>query len=204
MRSLVLCLVGSVVAWLVSSPLEGWVRPVALVALAGTGALLALRGLRAAAAVVVTVAGLALAAGGVIAFGQWRALVVLAAGLAVVAGGSLALITGRSWPSMSTRYDRTGTARQESSTTDGQEPTGSLARRSARAAARCLSASTASQALPCAVLRFSSETSAFSSRDSTRALSTMSARGTAVISALGVETGRSVVPVDMVASFGLD
>ncbi|WP_051367333.1 Trp biosynthesis-associated membrane protein [Hamadaea tsunoensis] len=109
-RSLLFCLVGAVAAWLVGQPLDTWVRPVALVALAGTGALLALRGLRSAAAVLVVLAGLTLLAGGVTGFGTsaWRAVIVLAGGLAVVVGGSLALVTGRSWPSMSTRYERTG------------------------------------------------------------------------------------------------
>jgi uncharacterized membrane protein (TIGR02234 family) len=95
-----------------------WVIGLALVALAGTGALLATRGLvRRVLGVVLALAGAGVAAGAVIgragvdpgAAGAgadvWPVLCVLG-GLIIVAGGVTAARSSGRWPTMSARYDR--------------------------------------------------------------------------------------------------
>lgn len=93
---------------------EPWVAGLAVVALAGAGALLATRGLlRRALGVLLTVTGLAVAAGTIagraaLAGGSVAWPVAGAVGGAVIAGGGLiAARSGHRWPVMSARYDRT-------------------------------------------------------------------------------------------------
>jgi hypothetical protein len=93
--------------------LAPWLSALALVALAGAGALLAARGgLRAVVGGVVLLAGLGVVAGGgyglagvagVRAF--WPTL-CLPAGLLIAAAGAAAAIRGRDWPAMGSRYER--------------------------------------------------------------------------------------------------
>jgi uncharacterized membrane protein (TIGR02234 family) len=95
-----------------------WVIGLALVALAGTGALLATRGVaRRVLGVLLALAGAGVAAGAV--YGRatvdpgsagaganvWPVLCVLG-GLIIVAGGVTAARLGHEWPAMSARYDR--------------------------------------------------------------------------------------------------
>jgi hypothetical protein len=90
-----------------------WVWPLALVALAGVGALPATRRTgRLAVGVLLCVVGVAVAAGGLVGLTTvdgvrvaWPLLCVLAGGL--VAGcGALAAGRGHRWPAMGTRYER--------------------------------------------------------------------------------------------------
>jgi Tryptophan-associated transmembrane protein (Trp_oprn_chp) len=74
-------------------------RGVALLALAGGGALLATRGtVRRLVALTVMLAGLGLALAGNV--------VAIISGLLVVAGGTLAVVTCPAWPVMGARYER--------------------------------------------------------------------------------------------------
>lgn len=99
MPALALIAAGAGLAWLTSASLAGWVRPVALLALAGAGALLAAQGwLRRTIGGLIVLAGVGLLVSG----GLWPAL----AGVAVLAGGVLAVRFGAGWPGMSARYDR--------------------------------------------------------------------------------------------------
>jgi hypothetical protein len=92
---------------------EPWLSAVALVALAGAGALLATRGgIRALVGVVILLAGLGLAASG--GYGMagvagviagWP-LLCIPAGLLVAAAGLVTVARGRSWPAMGARYER--------------------------------------------------------------------------------------------------
>jgi uncharacterized membrane protein (TIGR02234 family) len=97
---------------------EPWVIGLALVALAGTGALLATRGVvRRVLGALLSLAGAGIAAGAVDARATvdsgsagagatlWPALCVLG-GLVIVAGGVTAARLGHTWPAMSARYDR--------------------------------------------------------------------------------------------------
>ncbi|MEU1685170.1 Trp biosynthesis-associated membrane protein [Micromonospora sp. NPDC005707] len=89
-----------------------WVSALALVGLAGGGAVLATRGrVRRLLGGLLALLGLGVAAGG--GYGltesgvsrQWPAL-VLAGGLVLVAGGLLTALRGGSWPAMGARYER--------------------------------------------------------------------------------------------------
>jgi tryptophan-associated transmembrane protein len=95
-----------------------WVIGLALVALAGTGALLATRGVvRRVLGVLLTLAGLGVAAGAIVAragvdpgaagagANVWPVVGVLG-GLIIVAGGATTVRVGGGWPAMSARYDR--------------------------------------------------------------------------------------------------
>jgi hypothetical protein len=97
---LLLIVVGAALAWFTAGNLAAWVRPVALVALAGGGALLATRGvLRQVVAVLVVLAGAGLLLSG--------APVPIVGAVAVIAGGGFAAVFSRVWPSMGARYERT-------------------------------------------------------------------------------------------------
>ncbi|MFE9689983.1 Trp biosynthesis-associated membrane protein [Micromonospora sp. NPDC005806] len=92
-----------------------WVSALALVGLAGGGAVLATRGrVRRLLGGLLTLVGLAVAAGA--GYGltapfeggvsrQWPAL-VLAGGLVAAAGGALTALRGGGWPAMGARYER--------------------------------------------------------------------------------------------------
>lgn len=96
LTALALCVVGAGAAWLSAS---GWTRAVALMALAGVGALIAGRGLfRRIVAVVVILAGLGLTLDGT--------AVAIVGGVLVVAGGVIAVATCPAWPVMGSRYER--------------------------------------------------------------------------------------------------
>ncbi|MEV0430327.1 Trp biosynthesis-associated membrane protein [Micromonospora sp. NPDC050495] len=89
-----------------------WVSALALVGLAGGGAVLATRGrLRRLLGALLTLVGLAVAAGGGYGLGaagvsrQWPAL-VLVGGLLAAAGGALTALRGAGWPAMGARYER--------------------------------------------------------------------------------------------------
>lgn len=88
----------------------------ALVALAGAGAILATRGrARTVVAVFLSAVGLGITAVPAIALGDrgvtWGWVVVAAvAGLGVAAAGAMTLRYGRGWPGMGARYDRAGAA----------------------------------------------------------------------------------------------
>lgn len=90
-----------------------WLSALALVALAGAGALLATRGgMRAVVGVIVLAAGLGLAAGGVdgltrvAGVSPFWPLLCVPAGLLVAAAGAYAVARGRAWPAMGLRYER--------------------------------------------------------------------------------------------------
>jgi hypothetical protein len=89
-----------------------WVSALALVGLAGGGAVLATRGrVRRLLGGLLALAGLAVAAGG--GYGlteggvsrQWPAL-VLVGGLVAAAGGGFTALRGGGWPAMGARYER--------------------------------------------------------------------------------------------------
>lgn len=92
------------------SDLAPWLPPLALVGLAGAGAVLATRGAgRRLVGVLVCGCGLAVLAGAVrgILDGTgvgWPALAGLGGAL-LVAGGALTVLRGRDWPAMGSRYD---------------------------------------------------------------------------------------------------
>jgi len=93
--------------------LTAWLPALALVALAGAGALLATRGaVRRAVGVLLMLAGAGLAAGGAARFHlasgggrAWPVLVVVG-GLAVVWSGYRTLRDSAAWPAMGSRYER--------------------------------------------------------------------------------------------------
>jgi hypothetical protein len=112
-----------------------WLPALAVVALAGAGAVLATRrGLRRAVGLVILVLGAAVAVGGGYALTatfagevsrQWPALCLLGGVLAAVGGGWTAL-RGATWPAMGARYERP--ARGGGATTSGgPEATGAAA-----------------------------------------------------------------------------
>jgi hypothetical protein len=89
-----------------------WLPALAVVGVAGAGALLATRGLaRLAAGVLLAGCGLGLVGGaGQAVTGKgvgagWPALTALG-GLALATGGAFAVLRGRRWPAMGARYDR--------------------------------------------------------------------------------------------------
>ncbi|MFR9777827.1 Trp biosynthesis-associated membrane protein [Micromonospora sp. MS34] len=89
-----------------------WVSALALVGLAGGGAVLATRGrVRRLLGGLLVLAGLAMAAGGGYGLAesgvsrQWPAL-VLVGGLVAAAGGAFTGARGGGWPAMGTRYER--------------------------------------------------------------------------------------------------
>jgi hypothetical protein len=95
------------------SDLEPWLTALALVALAGAGALLATLGRsRAAVGVVLVLSGIGVFAGGVNGLVTVAHVTVGWPVLAVVAstfigyGGGLAAVRGRRWPAMGSRYER--------------------------------------------------------------------------------------------------
>ncbi|MGC9667394.1 Trp biosynthesis-associated membrane protein [Planosporangium sp. 12N6] len=118
------------------SALLPWLPALALVALAGAGALLATRGLlRTAVGVLLVGSGLGLAVGAVARLGAgaspvWPLATVLG-GLLVAGAGGLAVARGRQWPGMAARYERparvSGPARSEAQIWDaldrGEDPT---------------------------------------------------------------------------------
>lgn len=90
--------------------LTPWLLAMALVALAGAGALLATRGVaRRIVGIVIVLAGAGLAAAAVRGYAYtpgWPTLALLG-GLAVIACGVLAVLRSGEWPSMGARYERT-------------------------------------------------------------------------------------------------
>jgi LPXTG-motif cell wall-anchored protein len=100
------------------SALEPWLTALALVALAGAGALLATKGrARLAVGVVLLLAGAGVLAGGIdglagVAHVQpvWPVLAMLGA-LLIGYGGAQAVRRGRGWPAMGSRYERPGVPR---------------------------------------------------------------------------------------------
>jgi hypothetical protein len=95
-----------------------WLSALALVALAGAGALLATRGgLRSVIGMLVVLAGVGIAAGGVYGLAAvpgvraWWPALCLPAGIVAAAGGALAVARGRTWPAMGARYERPGPVR---------------------------------------------------------------------------------------------
>jgi Tryptophan-associated transmembrane protein (Trp_oprn_chp) len=95
------------------SVLEPWLTALALVALAGAGALLATKGRsRAAVGAVLVLSGLGVLIGGVRGLAAvphvtvvWPVLAVAGA-LLIGYGGGLATLHGRAWPAMGSRYER--------------------------------------------------------------------------------------------------
>ncbi len=90
-----------------------WLPALALVGLAGAGAILATRGAaRRIVGVAIAVAGMGVVAAAARGLGYtagW-ALLVLIGGLAVVAGGVAAVRRGPAWPAMGARYERSDEA----------------------------------------------------------------------------------------------
>jgi MFS family permease len=96
--------------------LIGWLPPLAVVAIAAAGALLATRGRgRALVGVMLVAIGVAIVAAGgygvTLADSPGWPLVTALGGLLVAASGAFALARGRHWPAMGTRYDRSDTNR---------------------------------------------------------------------------------------------
>jgi hypothetical protein len=86
--------------------LRPWLPALGWVALAGAGALLALRGIaRRLLGGLLVLAGGAIAAGALTVTGGWPVLAA-AGGLAVVAAGAFTVARTRRWPSMGARYER--------------------------------------------------------------------------------------------------
>jgi Tryptophan-associated transmembrane protein (Trp_oprn_chp) len=100
------------------SALEPWLAALALVALAGAGALLATWGRsRALVGVLLVLAGAGVLAGGVRGLvavagvtAAWPVLAVAGA-LMICGGGGWAALRGRHWPAMGSRYERPGVPR---------------------------------------------------------------------------------------------
>lgn len=100
----------------------GWLSPIAVVAFAAAGAVVATRGaVRRTVGILLGVMGAGLVAGGGhgLAAGQgvgrvWAALCVVG-GLAVALAGALTVAYGRRWPAMGTRYERRAGRRQTTS-----------------------------------------------------------------------------------------
>jgi hypothetical protein len=113
--AVIACLLGAGLGYLAWTRAGGdlgpWLRPLALVGLAGAGALLATRGpLRTVVGGLVTACGLGIVAAAPYAWSRnaapgWPAVAALG-GLALAAGGALALVRGRRWPAMGARYER--------------------------------------------------------------------------------------------------
>jgi uncharacterized membrane protein (TIGR02234 family) len=95
------------------SVLEPWLTALALVALAGAGALLATKGRsRNLVGAILVLVGLGVLAGGVNGLATvshvtvaWPVLAILG-GVFIVCGGGLAAARGRFWPAMGSRYER--------------------------------------------------------------------------------------------------
>lgn len=93
--------------------LEPWLTALALVALAGAGALLATRGRsRGLVGAILVLSGLGVLAGGVDGLATvahvtpgWPVLAVVGS-LFIGYGGALAAVRGRAWPAMGSRYER--------------------------------------------------------------------------------------------------
>jgi hypothetical protein len=108
-----------------------WLPALALVALAGAGALLATRGpVRAAVGVLLMLSGCGLVAGAVARAAPGWPLVAALGGLLIAGAGAVALARGRSWPGMGTRYDRPARASRPESAVElwdaldrGDDPT---------------------------------------------------------------------------------
>jgi len=86
-----------------------WLPPLAVVGLAGAGAIVATRGwARRWLGVLLLLVGLGVAAGGAYGLGETTAwaLASVAGGLALAAGGAFAAARGPSWPGLGTRYER--------------------------------------------------------------------------------------------------
>jgi hypothetical protein len=117
-------------AWLAG---PGWDRALALVALAGVGALFAVGGrLRRGLGGLLLAVGVALVASGgyaVVADGAARPLAVFAGGVAVAVAGWLVARFGAAWPALGSRFDRpasgpTSTPRDTWDALDrGEDPT---------------------------------------------------------------------------------
>jgi Tryptophan-associated transmembrane protein (Trp_oprn_chp) len=95
--------------------LAPWLPAVALVSLAGAGALVATRGaVRVIVGLMLVVSGAGVVAGAIVAVGEhcgllWPVVTGLA-GIGVTVVGILAVRRGRGWPAMGTRYERPGPA----------------------------------------------------------------------------------------------
>jgi len=95
------------------SVLEPWLTALALVALAGAGALLATKGRsRNLVGAILVLAGLGVLAGGVNGLASvahvtvaWPVLAIVGA-VFIVCGGGLAAVRSRAWPAMGSRYER--------------------------------------------------------------------------------------------------
>lgn len=92
--------------------LLAWLPPLAVVSLAGTGALIATRGpVRRAIGVLLAVLGVAVVAGAAtrLGAGGWPALTLLG-GVAVTVAGGATVARGAGWPSLGARYERRSAA----------------------------------------------------------------------------------------------
>lgn len=109
-----------------------WLPPLAVVGLAGSGAVVATKGwARRWIGVLLLLVGLGAAGAG--AYGLSRtttwAVACLAGGLALAAGGALAALRGPSWPGLGARYERAARRREEGPTAAwdaldrGEDPT---------------------------------------------------------------------------------
>ncbi|WP_033346064.1 Trp biosynthesis-associated membrane protein [Catenuloplanes japonicus] len=95
--------------------LLSWLPPLAVVSLAGAGAVIATRGLvRRLVGALLAVLGLAIVAGAAanLSVGVWPVLTLIG-GLAVLAAGGWTAARGPDWPSMGARYERPARAAQE-------------------------------------------------------------------------------------------
>ncbi|SCL18640.1 Tryptophan-associated transmembrane protein (Trp_oprn_chp) [Micromonospora pallida] len=118
-----------------------WLPALAVVALAGAGAVLATRGaLRRLVGMLILLLGVAVAAGGGYALGagfegevsrQWPALCLLG-GVLATAGGAWTVLRGAAWPAMGARYERP--ARGAAGTPDEAGSAGAAARTQGRTA----------------------------------------------------------------------
>jgi hypothetical protein len=129
-KAIILCLVGAGLAlyaatrtWAVDvtvrpaplpdlrTPHDGgpWLSALAVVGLAGAGAVVATRGqVRRAVGVLLTIVGLALTVGGAIGLrdsGGWPTLCMIG-GIAVVAAGGMTITRAGTWSTLGARYDR--------------------------------------------------------------------------------------------------
>jgi hypothetical protein len=137
--AVIACLAGAGLAYLAGARtgdhLVPWQRPLALVGLAGAGALLATKGvLRRVVGGLVAACGLGIVVAASYAITGdanlgWPAVAALG-GLALTAGGALALVRGRRWPAMGARYERRppaersdGTVRAWEALDRGEDPT---------------------------------------------------------------------------------
>ena len=102
----------------------------AVVGLAGAGAVLATRGVgRRLVGVLLMLVGLGLAGAGIVGVGAartWWPVLCAAGGLLVLAGGLFTVVRGQRWPHMGTRYDRRPSTREPDAWTAldrGEDPT---------------------------------------------------------------------------------